>query len=293
MVISIVFFLQDLPVYGTAFSPSLTQSLGMSKGTAITADSNGIVTFIKNPAAVTTIDRPQLQTTYTNQYEGTVHHTRITWGKPLNRYIGIAMSLPIQTIYNIPKTITNANTNRAQQVGAFNDYSTTPVIAVGARLGNLSLGTSLHYNIQSVDSETGQGFAFGIGARYTAHILSIGGSIQQLMGQRTWQSGRKEIHQPVYHLGTAINLPVGEFLADMNYHTTPYTDAQKFMFNMGYSATLHQMLDLQIGIKDVSKERYIGAGLNLRLSKTTTLHYTYAQHHVLGQHHIMGLTYAY
>jgi hypothetical protein len=265
----------------------------MSKGTAITADSNGIVTFIKNPAAVTTIDRPQLQTTYTNQYAGTVHHTRITWGKPLNQYIGMAMSLPMQTIYNIPKTITNANTNRAQKVGTFNDYSTTPVIAVGARLGNLSLGTSFHYNIQSVDSETGHGFALGIGARYTTHMLSIGGSIQQLMGQRTWQSGRKETHQPVYHLGTAVNLPVGEFLADINYHTTPYPDAQKWIVNMGYSATLHPMLDLQFGIKDVSKERYIGVGLNLRLSKTTTLHYTYAQHHVLGQHHIVGVSYAY
>jgi hypothetical protein len=266
--------------YAGLMGPSL-----LAKGTAITADTNGLAAFTKNPATLTDIDHPQIKTTYTNDYLSLVHNTNITWAQPLTDTVSIAINLPLRQITNIPEI--NAD---GIVTGSFNDYKVAPMITIGKRIGDLSIGTSFRYTINKVASERGTGHAVGIGVRYAfSHILSLGASIQQLFSQQTWSTGQKETIKPIYHVGMGVHLSIGDFLTDIDKETDP----NNWNLNIGYSTRIHPMMAIHMGIKDLLEDRQYGFGTSLSVSKIMTIDYAYSQHSVLGQQHSMGITIAY
>ena len=147
----------------------------------------------------------------------------------------------------------------------------------------------IHASPNSVSNETDSLTSSVSGLNARPNTVAIGASVQDMLNQTHWSTGKQESESSSYHMGVMAHFNDHIILTDMDYKP----NLKNWKLNIGYEILLTQRLKLQAGITDVTNTFKYGLGVNLMMSTQIEVNYSYSQNHVLGHQHSFGVTIAY
>jgi len=262
---------------GGAFSPVILNARSAGMGEAYVAISDDLGGLVYNPAGLTNINLVTLG----------FNHLQIPQGFTRVEFIGVS--------YNINGTIVGAGieakgiTNEEELLFPFQENAVSLNIARKI-LPNLSLGFRGHFYSAILDTASGVGFGFDLGAIYDVNnMLKIGACWYNPISYLKWSTGTIEsVGKEDLVLGTYINLDLKSFLLSLALDLSLY-DKMYFYQRLHLGSELKisgTPILLRTGYNGEKNTFSLGVGLNLN---NIQFDYAFLYSKDLSNQHVFGL----
>ncbi|RAP32684.1 hypothetical protein DID75_04325 [Candidatus Marinamargulisbacteria bacterium SCGC AG-410-N11] len=257
---------------------------GFSKGFAITADRASTDGIMKNPAALGSLKRYMIKSSYSSFFNNQYQTYLLGAGFNLNGY-RVGINMPMRQISSIDQTVEQQG--RGVSIGAFKDSNMAVQFSLGKLFldDNVSVGSTLGYYTHEIGVKKSNGIGLDVGVLGSYLGNNFGVSIQRV-GNLTMDWGTyKETIPMTLNLGFSRTLFESlTILSDVSLQKSITSQ-----INLGVTWSIKSLCDVNIGYRDLSGLKRLSLGLDVHLS-TMTIQYAFSQHPDLGAIQKVGVT---
>jgi hypothetical protein len=283
-VLCLIIFLSSHIFASSWFDLAFSEHLSLGKA-AIAANNNVAAAFL-NPSRLSSLNQNYLGSSSSSKFGQDISLYNI-YATHHIKNLDIGIHIPIKQISNIPETEADDD-DEGIKIGELSDTQIGLQLSVSTALSHHnSLGFSIKGETQTLASETAQALRLDLGFSHIYESLSLGLSIENLLSQKTWSTGREETMPILYHISTDYSLNESiSLLSDIE------LSDETSQLHLGAMTQISQSLSIHTGVADIFNTKEWGLGLDLDLSGFH-IKYAMSSAHVLGASHTLGVSLAY
>ena len=243
-------------------------------GNAGVATAEGVEGLYYNPAALASVEHPQLSISHSTMFVDTSMNF-IATALPMGKHGGLGAGLLILSSPGIPKTDYDLVTESV--IGYFDYLQAIAYWGMGMELeGGIGAGVTMKGLFGTLDDATCRGYSLEGGVRYRASQgVTLGLLARDALGELSWSTGHKEDLPCQVLGGVAVELLGGRLLVSGE------TDTSLKEWGLGAEYNLRDSVQLRGGY--VKDSFTAGAGLYLG---RVQLDYAWVGHELGGTHRL-------